>query len=701
MVNSIKGKTIIPMVGVLVILIGFIFVYVSSRITGLADNLTQERILTASQAARAYMLQLEESNLMSARAISGSPELQTFVQNWNNNINRAETRLELLQYLNASKDYFGVTSFVVTDQNGNVILRTHAILVYGDSGLVSPGIALALQEGISSMVYSSTAAMAMGLSGAAPIQDATGIIGTISTIVDVATEEFLDQFASIFNAEVTLFAGTERVATTVVDPATGRRPIGTHIDRDVAAVVLEQGQILDTAVTLFGVPFQGSYFPLTGWGGTPVGMFFIGFSLQHTIDQTYELQRGLVIIGLIALAITITGMLLYLIRMLKPLDLLKSNLNDIANGDADLTKRLPITGKDEIAEASSFFNQIMEQFKTMLSTIKKQAGTLSAMGNDLASNMTETASSMNQIAANIQNIKTRIMSQSTSVSQTNSTMAQVTGNINKLSDHVDQQTSSVSQSAAAIEEMLANIQSVTSILLKNAKNVKDLQESAEDGKNSLQEVSADIKEIARESEGLLEINTVMENIAGMTNLLSMNAAIEAARAGESGRGFAVVAGEIRKLAENSSNQSNTIAAVLKKIKDSIDKITRSTDRVMEKFQSMDNGVKIVADQEETIRNAMEEQSKGSKQVLQVSSRVNEITQQVKGGSLEMLEGSKEVIKESRNLEQVTQEIAIGMNEMASGAEQVNVAVNHVNEISTKTREGISSLLREVSRFKVE
>jgi len=67
----------------------------------------------------------------------------------------------------------------------------------------------------------------------------------------------------------------------------------------------------------------------------------------------------------------------------------------------------------------------------------------------------------------------------------------------------------------------------------------------------------------------------------------------------------------------------------------------------------------------------------------------------------MLEGSKEVIRESHNLEKATHEITGGMNEMASGADQINVAVNHVNELSGKTREGIETLLKEVSLFKVE
>jgi len=108
----------------------------------------------------------------------------------------------------------------------------------------------------------------------------------------------------------------------------------------------------------------------------------------------------------------------------------------------------------------------------------------------------------------------------------------------------------------------------------------------------------------------------------------------------------------------------------------------------------------VAEQEDNIRNAMEEQGEGSKQILDGVSNVNEITRQVKGGSEEMLIGSKEVVNESHNLERVTQEITGGMNEMASGADQVNVAVHQVNEICIKNRESIAALMKEVSRFKV-
>ncbi|MDR2096531.1 MAG: methyl-accepting chemotaxis protein [Treponema sp.] len=424
--------------------------------------------------------------------------------------------------------------------------------------------------------------------------------------------------------------------------------------------------------------------------------------LQTTVlESVYDLTQFTVILAIVS--VLVIGVIVYFIAagIARPIVNVSLNLKDISEGEGDLTRSININSRDEVGDLARYFNQTLEKIKALIITIKQQAVTLFDIGNELASNMTETAAAINEITANIQNIKSRVINQSASVTETNATMEQITVNIDKLTEHIDKQTASVSQSSSAIEQMLANIQSVTQTLVKNADNVKELADASEVGRLGLQEVASDIQEIARESEGLLEINAVMQNIASQTNLLSMNAAIEAAHAGEAGKGFAVVADEIRKLAENSGIQSKTISTVLKKIKDSIDKITRSTDTVLKKFEAIDGGVKIVSEQEENIRNAMEEQNTGSRQILESIAKLNGITQLVKGGSMEMLEGSREVILESKNLEQVTQEIANGMNEMATGADQINIAVDRVNTISGENKENINTLVNEVSKFKVE
>ena len=98
---------------------------------------------------------------------------------------------------------------------------------------------------------------------------------------------------------------------------------------------------------------------------------------------------------------------------------------------------------------------------------------------------------------------------------------------------------------------------------------------------------------------------------------------------------------------------------------------------------------------------MEEQSQGSKQVLEAIGNLNDITRHVKSESEEMRNGSKEVITEGKNLEIITQEITGGMNEMATGADQINVAVNQVNDLTAKNHDKVDTLMREVAKFKVE
>jgi len=443
------------------------------------------------------------------------------------------------------------------------------------------------------------------------------------------------------------------------------------------------------------------YSPIKNSAGKIVGIAgcdFNGTNLHDSLVSEIKLQS---IIGGISIIFGIALAVFFMRMIFTPINNINVILKEISLGEGDLTKRINIHRNDEIQELATYFNMTLDKIRNLIVAIKGETANLHNVGGNLASNMQETAGAIHYIADHIEAIKQKITSQSASVSQTGATMNNVTANIDKLDKNVEAQTESVSKSSSAIEEMLASIESVTLTLGRNAKSVQELIKVSDHGRTSLQKVTQDIQDIANESEGLMQINSVMENISSQTNLLSMNAAIEAAHAGEAGKGFAVVAGEIRKLAESAAQQSKTISDVLKKIKNSIDTITGSTNTALDNFKVVDEQVRAVSQQETNIYTAMEEQGRGSKQIHEAISKLKDLTQMVKRGSTEMLEGSKEVIMESRNLEKVTVEISTGMNEIVNGAEKINSSVSQVEAISKTNKDSIDTLFSEVSKFKVD
>jgi methyl-accepting chemotaxis protein len=428
----------------------------------------------------------------------------------------------------------------------------------------------------------------------------------------------------------------------------------------------------------------------------------IGIPVKAVMEPLYDLIRIAIIVSIIILLVMVAAALFISRSISRPVEKAVSQLKSVftENGACDLTKTVDERSKDEIGELGHYINQTMSMIRQVVDSVKNQAVDLSDVGDNLSNDMTDTAGAVNEITATIQSLKDKVVNQSAGVTETGATMEEVTKNIEKLNEIVAKQTEQVSQSSAAVEEMIANIKSVATTLDKNSEGVKSLSEAAGVGRSSLLTVTEDIKGIAKESEGLLEINAVMENIASQTNLLSMNAAIEAAHAGEAGKGFAVVADEIRKLAENSSEQSSTISSVLKRIKESIDKISAGTGNVLAKFDIIEGHVKNVTEQTDDIRHAMDEQNEGSQLVLEAVGALNRLTQDVKQGSDAMLESSQQVVQESQNLEAVTAEITNGMNEMAIGAEQINKSTNQVNELSDKNKDSINVVVGEIAKFKV-
>jgi methyl-accepting chemotaxis protein len=370
--------------------------------------------------------------------------------------------------------------------------------------------------------------------------------------------------------------------------------------------------------------------------------------------------------------------------------------------DGDLTTKAAVQSHDEIGELSGYFNTTIEKIKDLIGTMKHKIDALTNTGHVLSSNMAKTSETVDQISINFDGMKSKMGKQEESAAEADKAVQNIKSLIDKLNRLIEEQSEGINVSSSAIEEMTANINSVTKTLIENSKNVGALSEASENGKTGLQTVAEKIKEIARESEGLLEVNSVMNRIASQTNLLAMNAAIEAAHAGEAGKGFMVVADEIRKLAVSSGQQSKTTVAMLKKIKASIDSITVSSDEVLSRFEIIDTGVKTVSTHELHIRNAMEEQETGGKQIMDSMNRLKEISVTVKKGAQEMLESGDNLNKQTSDFIAISNESVNGMNDIVNGAmQEIKSAVTLVDEMSAENSRNFEDLKKESTKFKVE
>ena len=403
---------------------------------------------------------------------------------------------------------------------------------------------------------------------------------------------------------------------------------------------------------------------------------------------TVVISSALVIVFFVALA------------LIKPITSIVAALKDIAEGEGDLTVRLPVHGNDEITDLSEYFNQTISKIGSSINQVGLNSVDMENIGNELASNMTETASAVHEISANINGVKQQALTQAASVTETAATIEEIVRTIKQLNGSIENQAASVAESSASIEEMVANIASITQTLGKTDDVIKTLAAATADGKDTISGANSVTQKIAEESGSLLEASSVIQHIASQTNLLAMNAAIEAAHAGEAGKGFAVVADEIRKLAEESSAQGKTITATLKTLSGEIEALSASSKIAEEKFNAIFNLAEQVKSMSDSLTEAMHEQENGSKEVLSAIKGINTVTVEVQAGSEEMLKGGESVAEEMKKLDGLTRVITDSMNEMASGAVQISNAVQEVNDISQKNKTSIQNLAEEVGKFKV-
>ena len=279
-------------------------------------------------------------------------------------------------------------------------------------------------------------------------------------------------------------------------------------------------------------------------------------------------------------------------KVVLPLRSLAARLHDIAEGDADLTRRIQVNGQNEIDEVGIWFNVFIARIEEIVRRVAGHAETLGAAATELALTAEETASQSTVQKEQATHIAITMNEMSTAVKEIseNTQVAAVDARKAEESAHTGGQT--VQTTVGTIEDLL----------------------------QANQQTSSRIEELGRSSDAIGRIISVIDEIAEQTNLLALNASIEAARAGEHGRGFAVVAGEVRRLAERTSSATKEIDKTVRAIQQGTVEAVEAMRSSMSHVQS---GVHSARSAGEALTSIIQGSESVQKMVTQIASAATE------------------------------------------------------------------------------
>ena len=592
----------------------------------------------------------------------------------------------------------GASLVAFTDAQGAVLARGHSDKK-GDS-IANQFVVQKALAGEAFKGFEEGTVVKLSLRGSAPILSDGVIVGSIVCGEDLAgANAFVDTFKNALSVECTVFYGDARVTTTFMKD--GERMVGTTLNNpEIIESVLRQGQTYNAVNVINGMKYDTSYWPIVRGDATILGMLFIGKDRLRTEASVRSVVAVIAASAIGFALLSVLAALFFARRVTRPLVAVAAGFQELAEGDADLTKSIAVAQNDEIGDLASNFNLFLSRLKDIVVNLKSAQSELENIGGELRTSANEAAAAGGQISERVGSIGEKTQRQSSNVVDSSSVIEQIAKNIDSLEGLIAHQASSVTEASASIEQMIGNIGSVTTSIEKMTLQFTELGVAADEGKSVQEAGGARIALIVERSRSLLEANEAISAIASQTNLLAMNAAIEAAHAGEAGKGFSVVADEIRRLAETSAEQSRNIGAELIQVQQAIEDVVSSSRDSEAAFARVAERIGTTSGLVQEVSRAMVEQKEGSVQILEALKSMNDITTSVRSGSAEMTAGNQTVLSAMQRLKELTSEINESMGEMGNGAVAIAEAARKVSVLAAGTANTIGKMDEAIGRFKV-
>jgi methyl-accepting chemotaxis protein len=346
---------------------------------------------------------------------------------------------------------------------------------------------------------------------------------------------------------------------------------------------------------------------------------------------------------------------------------------------------------DDIGSMQHALIKIRDSLRTSLEELHSNLTNMTKNSERLNTIIVDSAESLEVIGNDIETMQVKANAQMDSVKQTSTSLQEISDHINVLDQAVQTQAAHITQSSAAIEQMVANIDSIRSVITGASKTTDTLSKSSSAGHKMLTKLAAELHRIEDQSMTLQSANKTISDIAGQTNILAMNAAIEAAHAGEAGRGFAVVAGEIRKLAELSGKESESISTEIKKMERAIEQIGQvsqetvgAMDVIFSEIHAMDSSFNV-------IKHAIEQQSIGGSEILTALKGIQDVSIQVQDGSGAIHQKSRIISQEMEKLQHLSLGVTESIHEMGNASGSITTFLENAKEIAALEMENAQEI----------
>lgn len=487
-----------------------------------------------------------------------------------------------------------------------------------------------------------------------------------------SNNQTIDDFKKKTNVDITVFWKKTRMVTSVIDKD-GKRVTGTAISDSVYDKVMQDGKYFSDNVDIEGKEYYGYYEALKNADGSSQAIIFTGMP-SSDVKAIYKKRLVNTTVFMIIIALMACALLAMVMTLIvKAITKVIGHLDEVADGELDfkISEKL-LQRSDEIGNIARSVHTLIGGLASIVVNIHYSTGELAEFKDDFQKKFETINNSISNVNVAVDEIANGATSQADETQKVNSQINDMGDAITKTSQNVDSLTQSTEQMKEHNEQLDTTIQELMAISDRNKESLAAVYNQTNETNQSVMHIGNAVDMIT--------------DIAGQTNLLSLNASIEAARAGEYGKGFAVVADQIRQLADQSANTAKEIGEIVAELIENSNTSVETMGVVRQEMTGQYEKLNTTKDIFEQL----------NEEVNNVVTAIESISTEVE--SLDKLKG--EVLGSAESLAAIAQENAASTEETSASMMELGEIVNDCNAKTQQLVNIADSMEENVHKFHV-